>query len=113
MAPSLSGRAYAKHRGVSEAAVRKAIKSQRLTREAGSILHDGSIDPIAADAEWSQKTDTTKPLNSITGNPKHRKDPSGASVPIGAGGTSDEKPPGGGRAPMAAGIRLMESKATR
>ena len=69
MAPSLSGRGYAKHRGVSEAAVRKAIKSERLTKAYGSILPDGSIDPLAADREWRGKTDITMPLHSVTGNP--------------------------------------------
>ena len=48
---SLSKRQYAKHRGVSEAAVRKAIKAGRITAEA-----DGSIDPKKADAQWSANT---------------------------------------------------------
>lgn len=51
----LSRRAYAKHRGVSETAVRKAINSGRITVEA-----DGSIDPDRADAQWDAQTDPAK-----------------------------------------------------
>ncbi|MBE0658622.1 MAG: hypothetical protein IH602_13100 [Bryobacteraceae bacterium] len=47
----LSLRAYAKHRGVSLAAVQKAIKSGRIATTA-----DGSIDSDRADADWSAKT---------------------------------------------------------
>ncbi|MGQ9919552.1 MAG: hypothetical protein ACUVS7_19320 [Bryobacteraceae bacterium] len=47
----LSLRAYAKHRGVSLAAVQKAIHSGRITPNA-----DGLIDSERADAEWSAKT---------------------------------------------------------
>jgi hypothetical protein len=47
----LSLRAYAKHRGVSLAAVQKAIKSGRIATTA-----DGSIDSERADADWSAKT---------------------------------------------------------
>jgi len=42
----LSRRAYARHRGVAENAVRKAIASGRITLEP-----DGTIDPVKADAE--------------------------------------------------------------
>jgi len=48
----LSRRAYARHRGVSEMAVRKAIKAGRITPEP-----DGSIDPEKADREWDANTD--------------------------------------------------------
>ena len=47
----LSQRAYARHRGVNESAVRKAIKSGRITPNA-----DGTIDPDKADFEWEQNT---------------------------------------------------------
>ncbi len=49
--PLLSLRAYAKHRGVSLAAVQKAIQSGRITPNA-----DGLIDSGRADAEWKAKT---------------------------------------------------------
>ena len=48
----LSIRAYARHRGVSDAAVRKAIKTGRISQEA-----DGTVDPAKADAQWGRNTD--------------------------------------------------------
>jgi len=48
----ISIRAYARHRGVSDAAVRKAIKAGRITPEP-----DGTIDAARADAEWQRRTD--------------------------------------------------------
>ena len=42
-------------RGVSEAAVRKAIATGRIT-----TLPDGTIDPDRADAEWGTQTDPAK-----------------------------------------------------
>lgn len=48
----LSRRAYARHRGVSEMAVRKALASGRIALEP-----DGTIDPAKADAAWSGATD--------------------------------------------------------
>lgn len=47
----LSQAEYAKHRGVSEAAVSKAIKANRITLQA-----DGKVDPVAADAQWAQNS---------------------------------------------------------
>jgi hypothetical protein len=57
----LSLRAYAAHRkalglsGGSDAAVRKARDAGRIT-----VLNDGTIDPVAADAAWGGSTDTAK-----------------------------------------------------
>jgi len=48
----ISIRAYARARGVSDTAVRKAIKTGRI-----SALADGTIDPAQADAEWQGNTD--------------------------------------------------------
>ncbi len=47
----LSIRAYARHRGVSHVAVKKAIDTGRITP-----LPDGTIDPDTADAQWAQNT---------------------------------------------------------
>ncbi|ALN93818.1 hypothetical protein [Lysobacter gummosus] len=47
----ISIRAYGRHRGVSDTAVRKAIATGRITAEA-----DGTIDPARADAEWAAST---------------------------------------------------------
>lgn len=41
---------YAKHRGVSGAAVCNAVKAGRIS------LIDGKIDPVAADAQWAQNS---------------------------------------------------------
>jgi hypothetical protein len=51
----LSIRGYAKHRGVDEKAVRKALASGRITKGA-----DGTIDAAAADASWSANTDPAR-----------------------------------------------------
>lgn len=80
----LSQRAYARRRGVSEMAVRRAIKAGRITLGPG-----GKIDPIKADRQWNASTDLSRPLNSVTGNPKHRKgddDDGGLLGELAAGG---------------------------
>jgi|GEM_PF-566843 len=51
----VSRRSYAAQRGVSEAAVRKAIATGRIT-----TLPDGTIDPMRADSEWGAQTDPAK-----------------------------------------------------
>lgn len=48
----ISRREYARRRGCSESAVRKAIASGRISTEA-----DGTIDPVKADAQWARETD--------------------------------------------------------
>lgn len=34
---------------------------------------NGKIDPAVADREWHENTDQSKPLNRITGRPRHRR----------------------------------------
>jgi len=94
----LSIRAYARHRGVSHVAVKKAIDSGRITPEA-----DGSIDPVRADHDWAQNT--LSPRSGVSSRtraapaaaqatvhePPHRTahDPSEpSSPPLASGGTS-------------------------
>ena len=48
----LSIRAYARHRGVSDTAVHKAIRAGRITTEP-----DGTIDPDRADREWARNSE--------------------------------------------------------
>ena len=49
----VSRRSYAAQRGVSEAAVRKAIATGRIT-----TLPDGTIDAAKADTMWDASTDS-------------------------------------------------------
>ncbi|MGH7343269.1 MAG: elements of external origin [Candidatus Rokuibacteriota bacterium] len=51
----ISIRAYARARGVSDTAVRKAIKTGRITPE-----HDGTIEDSRADREWQRNTDSSQ-----------------------------------------------------
>lgn len=63
----ISNSAYARHRGVSEAAVRKAIKQGRISQ-----TEDGKIDLTIADQEWEQNSDPAQvkslPIKHGTGN---------------------------------------------
>ncbi len=59
----LSIPAYARHRGVSHVAVKKAIDTGRITQ-----LPDGTIDPVAADAQWAANTTPTR--RSVAAEPK-------------------------------------------
>ena len=52
----LSIRAYARHRGVSDTAVHKAIRAGRITPEA-----DGTLDPDKVDREWNKNTEAPVP----------------------------------------------------
>nr|WP_239505150.1 elements of external origin [Stenotrophomonas pavanii] len=97
MTMGLSIRAYARHRGVSHVAVKKAIDTGRIT-----ALPDGTIDPDAADAQWAQNT--LQPRRSAAQEqasiPKPRRAPASADAtpprdapepstpPLSAGGTS-------------------------
>ncbi|MFC1526772.1 elements of external origin [Candidatus Latescibacterota bacterium] len=56
MAERLSIRAYARRRGCSDSAVRKAIAAGRITKE-----RDGKILPEKADAEWVASADRLPP----------------------------------------------------
>lgn len=78
MSERISIRAYARHRGVSHTAVRKALASGRI--QADSMLR---IDPVAADQAWTVSTDLSKPRNSVTGLPKRRSAVGAPSGPVG------------------------------
>ena len=51
----ISIRAYARHRGVTDTAVRKAIQAGRITPEA-----DGTIEPDKADLDWARNTESPR-----------------------------------------------------
>ena len=50
-------RAYARHRGVAEGAVRDAIARGRLRKSVRQVGRRRLIDPAIADAEWDESTD--------------------------------------------------------
>lgn len=56
---------YARHRGVSRAAVHQAVDEGRIT------LIDGKVDPVAADAQWNANTRNPKapPIQRSTADP--------------------------------------------
>jgi hypothetical protein len=90
----LSIRGYARHRGVSHTAVRKALEDERITKG-----DDGKIDPALADRQWETRTDPGKSSNSVTGEPKHRRKPGGPSVPRWSDSETSSPPaPADGRA---------------
>ncbi len=80
----LSIRAYARHRGVTDTAVHKAIRAGRITPEP-----DGTVDAERADREWARNSEAPKvgtrtPTIKVPA-PETSSEP-GSSVP--AGGTS-------------------------
>lgn len=103
MTERLSIRAYSRHRGVSDTAVRKAIQSGRI-----SLDSDGRIDPQVADAQWSVNTDAAQqrkaapqrevPQEAVTSVREALSSPHNPLAGIGAGGTA------------AGGTTLMQAK---
>ena len=75
----ISIRAYARHRGVTDTAVHKAIRAGRITPEA-----DGTIDADRADREWARNSDVPK-----TGT---RAKAAKVAVPEGGTGVGGEGP---------------------
>lgn len=89
----LSIRAYARHRGVTDTAVHKAIRSGRI-----NALADGTIDPDQADAQWTRntsapKTGTQRPTVKVK---VPEVDGDGGGERGGAGATSNTSSSGGG-----------------
>ena len=81
----LSIRAYARHRGVTDTAVRKAIQTGRITPEA-----DGTIDPEQADRDWARNTESPRAGTKQSTPRVKAPDLSGGGegAPSGQGGTS-------------------------
>ena len=75
--PVLSLRAYAKHRGVSLAAVQKAIRSGRIATTA-----EGKLDSERADAEWSAKTRPGQRHTRQAPPPAAAREPERAEAPV-------------------------------
>ncbi|WHZ12178.1 MAG: Phage head, terminase subunit Nu1 [Burkholderiaceae bacterium] len=94
----ISIRAYARHRGVSDAAVRKAIAAGRITPEA-----NGTVDPERADAEWARNTEAPR-----TGT---RVRAVRAAVPPDAAGAATVAPQGDGQATLpTGGASLLQAR---
>ena len=86
----LSIRAYARHRGVSHVAVKKAIDSGRITPEP-----DGTIEPNRADLEWARNTVSARKAAPINATPTAVESPrarsqetEAAAPPLSTGGAS-------------------------
>lgn len=71
----VSQREYARRRGISHTAVRKAIRSGRI------VPTKGKLNPAKADRQWRDNTDPTKPNNLITGKPRDARKRRGPPQP--------------------------------
>lgn len=65
----LSIRAYAKHRNITEGAVRKALKTDRISKN-----KNGKIDPKIADKQWQENTDPAQVKETKTTEENIRED---------------------------------------
>lgn len=74
----ISIRAYAARKGISDTAVRKAIKSGRIT-----LTRNGKINPALADRQWEANTDPAQ-VYAIKEN--SATSPSSETAPSGSGG---------------------------
>ena len=102
----LSIRAYARHRGVTDTAVHKAIRSGRI-----EALADGTIDPDQADAQWARntsapKTGTQRPTVKVK---VPEVDGDGGGDRTGAGAATNAGTSGGG-AGGAGGTSLLQAR---
>ena len=84
----ISIRAYARHRGVTDTAVHKAIRTGRITPEA-----DGTIDADRADADWARNTDspkkgTSQRAENVVVREAHGEQTTALPGSTGSGGTS-------------------------
>ena len=75
MTQLLSARAYAKHRGVTPAAVLKAITEERIKASVRRRGPGYQIDPELADKEWSLNTDSGSGYPAHSKNRQHAVEP--------------------------------------
>jgi hypothetical protein len=102
----LSRRAYARHRGVAENAVRKALASGRI-----SIEPDGTIDPVKADAAWARATDPAQQRKRREPQPAETAAPSATRpVPIAAVDAVRETLREAGETPAAGGMNYVAAR---
>jgi hypothetical protein len=102
----LSRRAYARHRGVAENAVRKALASGRI-----SLEPDGTIDPVKADAAWARATDPAQQRRRREPQPAEAAAPSATRpVPIAAVDAVRETLREAGETPAAGGMNYVTAR---
>ena len=104
----ISIRAYARHRGVTDTAVHKAIRSGRITSQS-----DGTIDPARADQEWARNTDvprqgTGHPNRPTTHTTAHKS--ARNTAPESAQASSTEPASPGLSAPGSGGTSLLQAR---
>ena len=92
----ISIRAYARHRGVTDTSVHKAIRAGRITPEG-----DGTIDAARADAEWARNSDA--PRGGTRSKPVRVALPEHASE-------APASLPGSSGSPGAAGTSLLQAR---
>jgi hypothetical protein len=86
----ISIRAYGRHRGVSDTAVRKAIAAGRITTEA-----DGTINPARADADWAASTRAPDVPAAVAVRPARARAAHGAVIEDAAALAPGSAPSGG------------------
>lgn len=102
----LSRRAYARHRGVAENAVRKALAGGRI-----SLEPDGTIDPVKADAAWARATDPAQQRKRREPQPAEAATPSATRpVPIAAVDAVRETLREAGETPAAGGMNYVTAR---
>lgn len=79
----VSIREYARLRGVSDAAVRKAIKTGRITLGA-----DKTLDPVAANAQWQRNTDASQQRTTVPQSQPETRTRQVSSDSMNSGGTT-------------------------
>jgi hypothetical protein len=110
----VSRRAYARHRGITENAVRKAIAAGRIELE-----HDGTIDPAKADLAWARRTDPaqqrsrpekSEPAGRGAGQQAPRSAETVKPVPVAAVEAVRETLREAGEAPTAGGMNYVTAR---
>ena len=112
----ISIRAYARHRGVTDTAVHKAIRSGRITPEP-----DGTIDSERVDQEWERNTDTARKgtrERAATVNFQHTDTPSsekqdapnGGATPTELGNSANRGSSGSGGSTGSSGTSLLQAR---
>lgn len=89
----MSGRTYARHRGVTHKAVQNAIRDGRIKTHPGPRPGWKWINPEEADRQWERNTDQSKPRNRITGSPKGRRQSGEPETPMDLGGGNGKDVP--------------------